>query len=126
MKKWSSKWKASKNPRKQRKYRYNAPLHVKRKFLSVHLSRELRKKYGKRAIPVRKGDEVIVLRGKYKKMTGKVSKVDIKECKVYVEGITRKKVAGTEIPVKLEPSNLMIINVYEDKMRFKTKGVEAK
>jgi large subunit ribosomal protein L24 len=125
MKKWSPKWKSSKSPRKQRKYRYNAPLHVKRKFLSVHLSKELRKKYGKRAIPVRKGDEVVVMRGKYKKMNGKVSKVDIKEGKVYIEGITRKKVAGTEIPVKFEPSNLMITNVYEDKMRFKTK-VEAK
>jgi large subunit ribosomal protein L24 len=125
MKKWSPKWKSSKSPRKQRKYRYNAPLHVKRKFLSVHLSKELRKKYGKRAIPVRRGDEVVVLRGKYKKMNGKVSKVDIKEGKVYIEGITRKKVAGTEIPVKFEPSNLMITNVYEDKMRFKTK-VEAK
>jgi len=125
MKKWSNKWKSSKNPSKQRKYRYNAPLHVKRKFLSVHLSKELKKKYKRRSIPVRKGDEVAVMRGKYKKMSGKVSKVDIKEGKVYIEGITRKKVAGTEIPVKFEPSNLMITNVYEDKMRFKNK-VEVK
>ncbi|MEM5801601.1 MAG: 50S ribosomal protein L24 [Candidatus Aenigmatarchaeota archaeon] len=126
MKKWSPKWKSSKSPRKQRKYRYNAPFHVKRKFLSVHLSKELRKKYGKRALPVRKGDEVVVLRGKYKKMSGKVSKVDVKNCKVYIEGITRKKVAGTEILVKFEPSNLMITNLYEDKKRFKNVKVAAK
>jgi len=125
MKEWSPKWKSSKSPRKQRKYRYNAPLHIRRKFLSVHLSKELREKLGKRAIPVRKGDEVVVMRGKYKKMSGKVSRVDLKECKVYIEGITRKKVAGTEIPVKFEPSNLMIVRLYEgDKMRFKSK-VEA-
>ncbi len=126
MKKWSPKWKSSKNPKKQRKYRYNAPLHIKRKFLSVHLSKELRKKYGKRSITVRKGDEVVVLRGKYKKMSGRVSKVDVKTCKVFIEGITRKKVAGTEIPVKFEPSNLMITNIYEDKKRLIAKKVEAK
>ncbi|MBU5689952.1 MAG: 50S ribosomal protein L24 [Candidatus Aenigmatarchaeota archaeon] len=119
MKKWSPKWKASKNPKKQRKYRYNAPLHIKRKFLSVHLSKELREKYKKRSLPVRKGDEVIVLRGKYKKRTGKVSRVDLIHEKVYIEGITRKKVAGTEIPVTFNPSNLMITSLQEDKKRFK-------
>ena len=119
MKKWSPKWKSSKNPKKQRKYRYNAPLHIRRKFLSVHLSKELREKYKKRSIPVRKGDEVIVLRGKYKKRSGKVSKVDLIHQRVYVEGITRKKVAGTEKPVSFTPSNLMITNLQDDKKRFK-------
>lgn len=119
MKRWSSEWKSSKNPKKQRKYRYNAPLHIKRKLVSVHLSPELRKKYKKRSMPVRKGDEVIILRGKYKKKTGKVSRVDLKKSKVYVEGITRKKVAGTEVQVPLEPSNLMITSLQEDKKRFK-------
>ncbi|MCW1309534.1 MAG: 60S ribosomal protein L26, partial [Candidatus Nanoarchaeia archaeon] len=38
MKYWSKKWKSSKKPSKQRKYRYNAPLHIRRKFLSVNLS----------------------------------------------------------------------------------------
>ncbi|MCS7135133.1 MAG: 50S ribosomal protein L24 [Candidatus Aenigmarchaeota archaeon] len=126
MKEWSRKWKASKNPKKQRKYRYNAPLHIKRKFLSAHLSKELRKKYKRRALPLRKGDEVVVMRGKYKKMSGKISRVDLKGGKVYIEGITRKRVAGTEIPVAFEPSNLMIINLYEDKMRLKAKKVGVK
>jgi large subunit ribosomal protein L24 len=119
MKKWSPKWKSSKSPRKQRKYRYNAPLHVKRKFVSVHLSKELRTKHKKRSIPVRKGDEIIVLRGKYKKRTGKVSRVDLIHGRVYVDGITRKKVAGTEIPVSFTPSNLMITSLQDDKKRFK-------
>lgn len=119
MKKWSPKWKSSKNPKKQRKYRYNAPLHIKHKLVSVHLSPELRKKYKKRSLPVRKGDEIIVLRGKYKKKTGRVSKVNLKKSKIYVEGITRKKVAGTEVQVPLEPSNLMITSLQEDKKRFK-------
>ena len=47
--KFSKSWKSSKQPRKQRKYSANAPLHLKRKLLSVNLSKELRKKYGKRS-----------------------------------------------------------------------------
>jgi len=54
-KKFSNSWKASKQVRKQRKFRYNAPLHIKHKFLSAHLSKELMKKYGTRNIPVKKG-----------------------------------------------------------------------
>ncbi len=60
-KKFSDKWKASKLPRKQRKYLANAPLHIKRKFLSANLSKELRKKHGKRSIPIRKGDTVRIM-----------------------------------------------------------------
>ena len=55
---FSTTWNASKQPRKQRKYRYNAPLHTKQKFLQVHLSPELRKKYSLRNILVKKGDKV--------------------------------------------------------------------
>jgi large subunit ribosomal protein L24 len=117
MKKWSRKWKSSKQPRKQRKYRINAPLHVRHKLISVHLSKELQKKYKRRSFPVRKNDEIEIMRGKYKKKTGKVSKVDLKELKVYVDGITRKRVAGTEVQVPLQPSNLRIISLFEDKKR---------
>ena len=46
-KKFSESWKSSKQVRKQRKYRYNAPLHIKQKFVNVHLAKELRKKYKK-------------------------------------------------------------------------------
>ena len=50
----STKWKASKQPRKQRKYRFNAPLHISGKFLSTHLSPELREVYKRRSIRVKK------------------------------------------------------------------------
>lgn len=120
MKEWSKKWKSSKNRRKQRKYRYNAPLHVRRKFLSVTLSKELRKKYGKRAITVRKGDRVEVMRGTYKGMSGEVEEVDYKNLKVYIASIKRKKVDGSEVKVPFEPSNLRIVKLnLEDKERMK-------
>ena len=119
MKFWSKHWKSSKQPRKQRKYIYNAPLHVRHKFLSAHLSKELREKYKKRSFTVRKGDEVQVMKGKFKKKTGKIGRVDMKKTKVYIDGITRKKVDGSEIPVSFHPSKLKIINLnLDDKKRL--------
>ena len=67
MKKFSIHWKSSKRPGKQRKYRKNSELHLKKKFLSANLSKELRKKYGKRSMVVRKGDVVKICRGKFRK-----------------------------------------------------------
>lgn len=120
MKFWSKHWKSSKKPRKQRKYVYHAPLHIRHKFLSSHISKDLRDKYKKRSFPVRKGDEVQVMRGKFKKKTGKISRVDMNKTKVYIDGITRKKVDGTEVQVPIHPSNLKIINLsLEDKKRIK-------
>ena len=71
MKFWSRQWKSSSNPGKQRKYVYNAPMHIRRKLLTANLSEELRKKHNKRSIPLRKGDEVEIMRGEFKKKKGK-------------------------------------------------------
>lgn len=110
----------SKQPRKQRKALYEAPLHKRQKLVSAHLSKELREKFGKRSLPVRKGDEVKILRGEFKGRTGKVVEVDLKKLRVYVDGITRKKSTGEEVKVPIHPSNLMIINAdMSDKMRVK-------
>ncbi len=115
---WSPKWIGSSQPRKQRKYRYNAPLHARRKFLSAHLSKELRERYGKRSIPLRKGDEVSVMKGGFKGFTGNVDRIDMSTSKVYIEGVKRKKVDGSETTVPIDPSNVMITKLtLEDKMR---------
>jgi len=117
-KKWSKKWKSSKQPRKQRKYRINAPLHIKRKFLSAHLSKELREKYKRRAFPLRKGDVVKIMRGKFKGKTAKVEEIDMKRSKVYLEGITKEKQSKVKASVPFDPSNLMIIELnLDDKKR---------
>ncbi|MCD6381372.1 MAG: 50S ribosomal protein L24, partial [Candidatus Aenigmarchaeota archaeon] len=65
-KKFSKKWVSSKEPRKQRKYRYNAPLHIRQKLVSAHLTKELRNELGIRSLPVRKNDRVKIMRGKFK------------------------------------------------------------
>ena len=121
----------SKKPTKQRKALYQAPLHKKHKLLSAHLSKDLRKQFNKRSLPVRKGDEVKVMRGKFKGVTGKISRVDLKKLKVYVDNVKRKRVSGEEVHVPIYASNLMIINpILEDSRRKKvierSKKVENK
>jgi len=126
-KKFSKHWKSSKQPRKQRKYSANAPLHIKRKMLSVNLSKELRKKYGKRNIPARKGDTVKVLRGKFRKKQGKIIKINTKKSKLEVEGIQIKKQDGSKANVKIQPSNVQIIELnIEDRKRKTGKKMEEK
>jgi large subunit ribosomal protein L24 len=125
--KFSTHWKASSQPRKQRKYRANAPLHIKRKLLNVNLSKELRKKYSRRNIPVRKGDEIKIMRGKFKNKNGKIISIDTKNSKIKIENIMVKKRDGSKVNVKIHPSNLQIITLNtDDKKRIKTKTEEKK
>jgi large subunit ribosomal protein L24 len=107
--KFSKAWIASKQPRKQRKYLANAPIHIKKKMVGANLSKELRKKYGKRSMTLRKGDTVKIMRGKFKKKEGKVTSVSPGTFNIQVEGIQRKKQDGSKVNVKLQPSNLQII-----------------
>jgi large subunit ribosomal protein L24 len=117
---FSKSWLRSKQVRKQRKYRYNAPLHLKHKFLSANLSKELRKKYGKRSLAVRKGDEVLIMRGSFAKKNGKVLEVALRKNRVSVEGINRKKLDGTKVNVFFNASNLQIKTLnLDDRKRIK-------
>lgn len=116
--KWSNTWKASKKPRKQRKYRHNAPLHIKKKFIASHLSKELREKYKTRNLPLRKGDKVLIVKGQFKRTSGKVEKINLKKTRVFVENIKIQKNDGTMAMFPLSPSNLIITALnLDDKKR---------
>lgn len=120
-KKFSKAWIRSKQPRKQRKYRHNAPLHKRQKMMSVHLDKALRKEYNRRAIPVRRGDEIIVMRGKFRKQKSKVSRLDMKSFKVYLENIKKKKSSAQEVEIPIDTSNIMITKLnLEDSKRKKS------
>ncbi len=120
-KKFSRTWKCSKQPRKQRKYRANAPLHIKHKLMGIHLSGELRKKHNKRAVVVRKEDKVKIMRGQFKGHVGKVDRVNVKREKVYVRGVEITKKDGTKAFLPIHPSNLMIVELdLKDKKRVAT------
>jgi len=126
-KEFTTAWKESKQPRKQRKYLHNLPLHLKQKLMAATLDKDLRKKYGMRNIEVRKGDEVTIMRGKFKKRTGKIVDVDLKNTKIAIENIQNTKRDGNKVNVWFYPSKvkIKILNT-EDKMRLKTKQTEKK
>jgi large subunit ribosomal protein L24 len=118
MRKFSTYWKSSRKPKKQRKYLANAGLHLRRKFMSANLSKELRKKYGKRNFPLKKGDNVKIMRGKFRKKTGKINVINMKKIRVEIEGFQIKKQDGSKANVKFNPSVLQIIELnLEDRKR---------
>jgi large subunit ribosomal protein L24 len=98
----------SKQPRKQRKARFNAPLHIRQKFMGARLSEELSKEYGTRSAAVIKGDSVKVMRGDFKGTEGKVQTVSLLDGTITVDGVISTKVDGTEVPRPIYPSNVMI------------------
>jgi large subunit ribosomal protein L24 len=106
-------------PRKQRKMRYEAPLHKRRAFLRARLGKELREKLktDKRNALIHKGDKVKVVTGEKKNHMGKVLSVDYSELKIYVEGVLHKTAKGTEKPQPVDPSNVVIIDGTFDKDR---------
>lgn len=104
----------SKQPRKQRKLLHTAPLHVRHKLMGVMLSKELKEQYGKRSIPVKKGDTVKVMRGDFKDHEGKVEKVDLKNYRVQIEGVSVQKPDGNQIYHSVHPSKLMIVEIELD------------
>jgi len=122
---FSRDWKASRQPRKQRKYLKNAPLHIRQRLIHATMSKELRKKFGKRSVGVRKGDKVKVMRGEFVGKVGKVNLVDRKRQGVYIDGIERNRRDGAKAFVRIHSSNVMVMEFSsEDKAR--QKGLKRK
>jgi len=110
---------------KQRLRQLYAPVHAVRKLLSARLSDELRKRYKVRSLSVRKGDTVKILRGDFAGIEGKVTDVDRKERRIYVEGMTREKVSGQQAKIAIHPSKVMITNLNLGD-RWRSEGLEAR
>lgn len=107
----------SKKPKKQRKERYTAPWHRRRKYLTARLAPELVDKHGIRRIPICKGDTVLVTRGAFQDSEGDVIEVDMKNLRISIENITVEKMDGSAIPTPIRPSNVMLTKLKIDKSR---------
>jgi large subunit ribosomal protein L24 len=106
----------SRKPRVQRRRAANAPLHVRRKRLAAHLDPALHEKAKERlprAIPVRKGDAVRVMRGAFRGREGSVVSVDVNEGSAVIEGITIEKTDEKKVARPIHASNLMIVKLDE-------------
>ncbi|RMJ25937.1 60S ribosomal protein l26 [Aspergillus sp. HF37] len=103
--------------RKSRKAHFSAPSGERRIIMSAPLSKELREKHNVRSIPIRKDDEVTILRGANKGREGKITSVyRLKWC-VHVERVTREKSNGQSVPLGVHPSKVVINKLKLDKDR---------
>ena len=87
------------------------------KFQSM-LSDELREKYKRRSTRPREGDSVRIVRGEYKNIEGKITKVIPKDGRLNVEGVTHEVQKGGTSPVPVHASNVVITSLnLEDRLR---------
>ncbi|KAI6781758.1 uncharacterized protein J7T54_004924 [Emericellopsis cladophorae] len=103
--------------RKSRAAHYKAPSSQRRTIMSAPLSKELREQYNVRSIPIRKDDEVTIVRGSNKGREGKVTSVYRLKYVIHVERVTRDKASGQSVPLGIHPSNVVITKLKLDKDR---------
>ena len=89
------------------------------KRFGSRLSKELRGKHALKAIRPVKGDGVRIVRGGFKGIEGKISRVDTRLGKLFVEGVTREKIAGGKTgAVPIDASKVVITSLnLDDKIR---------
>ena len=86
--------------------------------MSAPLSKELRQKYNVRSMPIRKDDEVSVVRGAFKLSEGKVIQVYRKKYVIHIDRVNKEKANGSQtVPVGIHPSKVIITKLKLDKDR---------
>merc|ERR1712196_52502 len=107
----------SSSRRKSRAAHFSAPSSERRKNMSAHLNKDLKMKYNVKSMPIRKDDEVIVVRGSNAGREGKVIQCYRKKYVIHIERVTREKSNGSTVNVGIHPSNVMITKLKLDKDR---------
>ena len=110
----------SSSRRVQRKRQLGASSSLKRKLMSCHLSKSLRDQYKLRSLPIKRGDEVKILKGKGKGKSGKVVQVYRKKNIIYVDKVNREKQNGQTVFLPIKPSYCRIEKLLINKDRTKT------
>lgn len=95
-------------PSNSRRRRYQAPNHIRRKFISAPLSPSLRAEHGTRSMPVVVDDTVSITKGDRRLSEGRVLRVDTKKSKIYIEGVTRTRMDGSTVQIPIRSENVMI------------------
>ncbi|GAX16401.1 large subunit ribosomal protein L26e [Fistulifera solaris] len=103
--------------RKNRKAHFGAHSEARRVLMSANLSKELQARHGARSMPLRKDDEVMIVRGMYKGRDGKITACFRKKMVVHIERIHRDKTNGQQVPVGIQASNVVITKLKMDKDR---------
>ena len=98
---------------------FQATLQTRSKQMGANLSKDLQKKYGKKSARVVEGDSVTILRGEFKGVDGKVSKISTQKSSVAIDGVKKEKTKGDKFDVYIHTSNLVITSLNtSDKWRM--------
>jgi len=93
---------------------FQATLQTRSKQMGSALSKDLQKKYGKKSARVVEGDSVTILRGEFKGVDGKVSKISTQKSSVAIDGVKKEKTKGDKFDVYIHTSNLVITSLNND------------
>jgi large subunit ribosomal protein L24 len=104
---------------------YRASHVLKSKQVSSHLSEELKKKFSKNSIRIVEGDSVKIVRGEFKGVDGKVSKISIQKNSLVIEGVKKEKTKGEKFDVHIHSSNVIVTGLNTDD-KWRTSKLEGK
>jgi ribosomal protein uL24 len=96
------------SPRRQRKAHFTARPFRRRLQMAVPLSRELRRRFHRRSVPVRKGDTVRVLSGSYEGREERVARVVRRDFALVLDNVTLKSGEEKLKPLPLKTNHLVI------------------
>ena len=98
----------SRLPRRQRLAQYEASTVERHRRMAIPLSRDLRRRYGRRRIPVRKGDTVRILSGSFVGREERVAKIDLRSYSVTLDNVTGKTADAKMKPLPVRTSHLLL------------------
>jgi large subunit ribosomal protein L24 len=96
------------SPRRQRKAVYGASTFERRILMTVPLSRELRRRFHRRSVPLRKGDTVRVMSGSFVGREERVAKIDRRGYSVTLDNVTLKTGEAKLKPLAIKTSHLVL------------------
>ena len=103
--------------RKVRKHFFNATKDAKHIAMSAPLDKELQKTHGIKRLPIRRDDEVKVVRGQYKDRGGRVVDVKLRTMRINIENVSKQKANTESYFIPIHPSNVVITKLKMDKHR---------
>ena len=99
---------------------YRATNQAISKQICAPISKDLRKKYSRRSARIMAEDTVKVIRGEYKGITGKVSKISTGSNSIAIEGNKKEKLKGDKVDVYIHTTNVIVTALNtDDKWRLK-------
>ncbi|MCI4373871.1 MAG: 50S ribosomal protein L24 [Thermoplasmata archaeon] len=113
------------SPRRQRKSVYEATTFERRILMTVPLSRELRRRFQRRSVPLRKGDTVMVMSGSFVGREERVAKIDRRGYSVTLDNVTLKTGESKLKPLAIKTSHLVLTKLnLADAWRRRTLAVK--